>query len=288
MKKILFIALMAGFAMTAAAQISEGEPSAKTYTTGNRPEKGTFGLYFGVESDLFGGNLDDAGGFLTKPFPIVNLKYMLTDNLELRLGMRFRKDRASLNFGNDEDADNGIAYDESYKFKAVVSDNQFRPGIAYHFTKSNLLDVYAGAEGLIGWRRNFLKQWSEVDGNETSTTMTNQLFNRDNTTKGVQFGVGAFIGLQAFIARLPLAIGFEYGITTLWDGGMKNRSYVKNGDNDPVITYSEAANWDPNNWIQGASAAVGAQRGAQFDYMKARRGQWGNQVRFTISYYFNR
>lgn len=282
MKKILFIALMAGFAMTAAAQISEGEPSAKTYTTGNRPLKGTFGLYFGVESELF--DKTPNNGF--KPIPIVNLKYMLSDNLELRLGMKFWKNRESLKFGNDKDEDNGIAVDESYKAKAVVADNQFRPGIAYHFTKSNLLDVYAGAEGIIGWRRNVLKTWSEVDGNEFSSTTTNVLPNAENTTKGVQFGVGAFIGLQAFIARLPLAIGFEYGISTKWDGGMKNRTYVKTGDTDPITTYSEAANW--GRWLDGYSATVGAQRGNQFDYLKARKGQWGNQVRFTISYYFNR
>ena len=282
MKKILFIALMAGFAMTAAAQISEGEPSAKKYTTGNRPLKGTYGLYFGVESDLFGGNLNDAGGFLTKPFPIVNLKYMLSDNVELRLGMRFRKDRETLKYGNDKDEDNGIAFDESYKSKAVVADNQFRPGIAYHFTKSNLLDVYAGAEGIIGWRRNVLKTWSDVDDTETSITQTNA-YPFTGVSKGVQFGVGAFIGLQAFIARLPLAVGFEYGITTLWDGGMKNRTYVKVGDNDPITTYSDAANW------QYLAGTVAGQRGNnEFDYVKARKGSWGNQVRFTISYYFNR
>ena len=49
MKKILFSALMACFAMTASAQISEGAPSAKKYATGNRPMKGTFGLYVGAE-----------------------------------------------------------------------------------------------------------------------------------------------------------------------------------------------------------------------------------------------
>jgi len=283
MKKILFIALMAGFAMTAAAQISEGEPSAKTYTTGNRPLKGTFGLYFGVESDLFGGNLASANGFMRNPFPIVNLKYMLSDNLELRLGMKFWKDRETLKYGNDKDEDNGIAFDESHKATAVVSDNQFRPGIAYHFTKSNLLDVYAGAEGIIGWRRDVLKTCDVINGDETSITMTNPYLAQTGIAQGVQLGVGAFIGLQAFIARLPLAIGFEYGISTKWDGGMKSRFYQKVGDNDPVTTYSDAANWD---FLAGT---VPGQRGDNtFDYVKARKGQWGNQVRFTISYYFNR
>jgi hypothetical protein len=283
MKKILFIALMAGFAMTASAQISEGDPSAKTYTTGNRPEKGTFGLYFGIESDLFKGNLNDAGGFMKNPFPIVNLKYMLSDNLEARLGMKFWKQRETLKYGNDEDKDQGIT-EENFKNKYVEADNQFRPGIAYHFTKSNLLDVYAGVEGILGWRRQVTKTWSnDVDADiEISRTVRN---------RGIQFGAGAFIGLQAFIARLPLAIGFEYGISTKWDGALKQRTYNyrRVGSTETKETLFTQYD-DPDKGLvhlAGASAGVG-QKGGQFDHMKARKAAWGNQIRFTLSYYFNR
>ena len=117
MKKILFSALMACFALTASAQISEGAPSAKKYATGNRPTKGTFGLYVGAESDLFDRVTDR---FAFNPLPIVNLKYMVSDNFELRLGMKFWKQRESLHFGNDKGDVN--AYDEKYNAKAVVAE----------------------------------------------------------------------------------------------------------------------------------------------------------------------
>lgn len=277
MKKILFSALMACFALTASAQISEGAPSAKKYATGNRPTKGTFGLYVGAESDLFDRVTDR---FAFNPLPIVNLKYMVSDNFELRLGMKFWKQRESLHFGNDKGDVN--AYDEKYNAKAVVADNQFRPGFAYHFTKSNLLDVYAGIEGIVGWTRNGVYTNSTVDGIELATT---------TRTSTVQFGASAFIGLQAFIARLPLAIGLEYGVGTMWDGALRQKNYAKavNGGNTvEATTYAQNdAYFDPA-FLQGYANAIGGQQGGVYDWMKARKGAWGSQIRLTLSYYFNR
>jgi hypothetical protein len=272
MKKILFFALMASFVMTAAAQITEGAPSAKKYATGNRPLKGTYGLYFGVESELF----DKVPNTGFKPLPIVNLKYMVTDNFEARLGMKFWKQRYSFSGTNDENDEAATPIvDETQKAKYVTSDNEFRPGFAYHFTKSNLLDVYAGIEGVIGWRRNTLTNNWTLDG-ESGYNKT-----RSNA---VTLGAGAFIGLQAFIARLPLAIGFEYGISTKWDGGLKTRTATKpDNDTDETVQY----NVDP---ALAAAFPTGVPTGQQgfYDHMKARKGQWGNQIRFTLSYYFNR
>lgn len=275
MKKILFSALMACFALTASAQISEGAPSAKKYATGNRPTKGTFGLYVGAESDLFDRVTDR---FAFNPLPIVNLKYMVSDNFELRLGMKFWKQRESLHFGNDKGDVNAI--DEKYNAKAVVADNQFRPGFAYHFTKSNLLDVYAGIEGIVGWTRNGVYTNSTVDGFEVAAT---------TRTSTVQFGASAFIGLQAFIARLPLAIGLEYGVGTMWDGALRQKNYAKavNGGNT-VETTTYAQNDAYFNMLPGYAATIGGQQNGVYDWMKARKGAWGSQIRLTLSYYFNR
>lgn len=275
MKKILFSALMACFALTASAQISEGAPSAKKYATGNRPTKGTFGLYVGAESDLFDRVTDR---FAFNPLPIVNLKYMVSDNFELRLGMKFWKQRESLRFGNDKGDVN--AYDEKYSAKAVVADNQFRPGFAYHFTKSNLLDVYAGIEGIVGWTRNGVYTNSTANDIEVAAT---------TRTSTVQFGASAFIGLQAFIARLPLAIGLEYGVGTMWDGALRQKNYAKavNGGNT-VETTTYAQNDAYFNMLPGYAAAIGGQQNGAYDWMKARKGAWGSQIRLTLSYYFNR
>ena len=273
MKKILFSALMACFALTASAQISEGAPSAKKYTTGNRPTKGTFGLYVGAETDLFQDKLGTVDGPNIQILPIVNLKYMATDNFELRVGMRFWKQRESLSGTIEADEDAGLVK-ETVSNKWVTSDNQIRPGFAYHFTKSNLLDVYAGLEGMIGWRRNNIDlQSAEVDGVKGYANAR---------SRNIQFGANAFIGLQAFIARLPLALGLEYGVGTTWDGALKTRTSTKVGDNDAVVKYTV----DPTQFTN--ANIVSSQGVAAWDGLKARKGQWGSQIRVTLSYYFNR
>ena len=243
--------------------------------------KGTFGLYIGVENQLFN-TMGDAQSLQFNPLPIVNLKYMATDNFELRLGMKFWKQRESLAGGNDQNDDNGVTADEKFSQKWVNADNQFRPGFAYHFTKSNLLDVYAGIEGIVGWTRNGVYTNSTVDGIELATT---------TRTSTVQFGASAFIGLQAFIARLPLAIGLEYGVGTMWDGALRQKNYAKavNGGNTvETTTYAQNdAYFDPA-MLQGYANAIGGQQGGVYDWMKARKGAWGSQIRLTLSYYFNR
>jgi hypothetical protein len=284
MKKILFSALMACFALTASAQISEGAPSAKKYTTGNRPLKGTFGLYIGVENELFN-TLGDNFSLQFNPLPIVNLKYMATDNFELRLGMKFWKQRETLAGGNDQNDDNGVTADEKFSQKWVSADNQFRPGFAYHFTKSNLLDVYAGIEGIIGWQRNTLNTTIEIDGKKA--------INNTHDAR-IQFGAGAFIGLQAFIARLPLALGLEYGVSTVWDGAVRQKTYVKNENTDPATEYTiynpvyTANTGDVRDLQQVAEPFASTNNKGGWDYLKARKGAWGSQVRLTLSYYFNR
>ena len=272
MKKLLFTAFMAIFAVAASAQISEGAPSAKKYATGNRPTKGTFGLYFGVESDLFGYSKGDFG---VKPLPIVNLKYMVTDNVEARIGMRFWKERDNATGTMDKDDDKGYV-DETSSWKRVTSDNQIRPGVAYHFTRSNLLDVYTGIEGIFGWKRNTIDEKHEIDGKDAYT------YKRDAR---IQLGVGAFIGLQAYIARLPLAIGLEYGFGAMWDGAIRQKTTTKAVDADEVVTYAVQDDF----YHGGFASNVTNQKGEnKWDGLKARKGEWGSQVRLTISYFFNR
>jgi len=276
MKKILFSALMACFAMTASAQISEGAPSAKKYATGNRPTKGTFGLYVGAETDLFQDKLGTKDEPNIQILPIVNLKYMATDNFELRLGMRFWKQRESLK-GTMDEAEGVKA--ETQGAKWVQSDNQFRPGFAYHFTKSNLLDVYAGMEGILGWKRNTITANSEIDGVKSYA---------NTRSRNIQFGANAFIGLQVFIARLPLALGVEYGFGTMWDGALKTRSSAKSGDNDAVVTYTYDSDPTHNDAFKNAKITSSQAGVSAWDGLKARKGAWGSQARVTLSYYFNR
>lgn len=245
MKKLFSFVVAALFAVPTFAQISDAQPTSHTLKTGNRPVKGTYGLYMGVTSDMFKDWSDKH--ISVSSLPILNFKYMQTDNIELRLGFEFIKNKTTLK-GDVDDTD--------FKTKEVYGTNTFTPGFAYHFSPKNILDVYAGAELPIGWTRD--KKYSE-SGDYSSSTK-HGTFN---------IGLGGFVGLQAFIGHLPLALGVEYGLSAKLNLGDTYR-------------HSEEGNGSKNEWVSQTPD------GTQYDGLKKRDGAWGSQFRITLSYYFNK
>lgn len=279
MKKIFLTAVLAlCVGMSATAQISTGEPTAKKIRTGNRPQAGDFGLYLGMTSNMFK-NLAD-NDIKMDPLPLINLKYMITDNWEARVGLEFYRTRETLKTEIETDGYEGKyeGNDNTYtlkgKEKFVESQNHINPGIAYHFNSKNILDVYMGAEATIGWSRNSLyHDYSKLEGTEVKEGY-------NNTRKAsFQMGAGAFIGLQAFIADLPLAIGVEYGISTLFDTHLRYKNESQYGDGDEMVTYTPSMDDLPNLKAHGIG-------GGEYDGLKANKGKIGNQFRITLSYYF--
>lgn len=172
------------------AQISTGESTAQTIRTGNRAEKGDFGLYLGATSNMFQG-IGDSNTSISA-MPLINFKYMVTDKIEARLGFEWWSQTNTEKDSRDE----GDALSSDRKTNIM-----FYPGVAYHFNRSNILDVYVGAELPIGGGADAVKV--KYDGEEDEdATLTSTRF---------EIGLGAFVGLQAYICNLPLAVGLEYG-----------------------------------------------------------------------------
>ena len=208
------------------AQITTGENSSKVIRTGNRAQAGNFGIYFGATTDMFK-NL----GKGSKKFscaPLINIKYMQSDRLEYRLGLEWWKESTSLDY-------------DGHKSSNSESSFMFYPGVAYHFSRNNLLDVYVGGDLPIGFGSKGAEEGDE-----------------DFSASQFKVGLGAFIGLQAYIANLPLALGVEYGVNTLY-----------NHVGDGTMTQDGMT-------IQSIQKDLS-------------QSQWkiGHQVRFTLSYYFN-
>ena len=225
-KSFILIAALLMFAAGANAQISTGEPTAHVIRTGNRAQAGNFGIFVGGALD-FQRYLDDAEVDY-KTLPLINVKYMMDDETELRFGFEWWRK-------SDKDEADGTTIKSNEGQFGII------PGYAHHFSKNNLLDVYVGGEVPIV----FGSTKSEFDGTTSKSKYT-------------QFGVNAFIGLQAYIANLPLALGLEYGIGI-------NHKGVKDGtlteDGRTIQEYSKGNNQSRNTI--------------------------GNQVRLTLTYYFN-
>ncbi len=251
MKKFFSFVVVAMMAIPTFAQITEGEPRADVLPTGNRLEKGVWGVYVGagVTMDKKDKEFNDAKFRVS---PLVNVKYMFTDRIEGRLGVEFGKNKTRVGY-TVEAGEEGATKDGVVK--NVLAHNYFNPGVAYHFSKKNLLDVYAGAELPFGWERN--------------TTIGELGDYKENTYQGqFNIGAGAFIGLQAFIGRLPLALGLEYGIQTMFTAGAGKTKTVSYDGEKEQTSYTHE--------LLGGSATK----------MSARKGEILSQARITLSYYF--
>ncbi len=249
MKKLFTLMVMALAAIGAQAQITTGESTSNVVRTGNRAQAGDFGIYFGATSDMFKKIGETRNGdFKLSAMPLINLKYMKSDNLEYRLGIEWWKKSNSESVTAETMDENGNKSSKTTDTNTSESSFMLYPGIAYHFNSRNLLDVYFGGELPIGLAG---ASWDNGDTSEGATNF--------------RVGLGAFIGLQAYIANLPIAVGAEYGLST-------QLSTVSDGS---LTQDGMTINMDAGNGT-----------GVVKDHSQTK---WiiGSQFRFTLSYYFN-
>lgn len=253
---IVMILLFVGTIMPVMAQISEGEPYSRTIRTGNRPGSGDWGIFIGP-------SLTDIGSMVNREvswqgLPLVNIKHYYNDELELRCGIQLSKttDKLSGSLLEEEDYQNVISYETFYK--ETESYYRLTPGVAYHFSSKNLLDVYVGASLPIGVSSD--KYINRFDGDNYGS----------QTRTSFEIGLGAFIGLQCFVADLPVAIGLEYGITGYKSLGEQYKNITTDEDGVEQVFYTETPYSDYNLYSE----------------LKKSSGYLGSDVRFTISYFF--
>lgn len=233
---------MALMTLGANAQITTGESTSKVVRTGNRAQAGNFGIYFGGTTDMFK-SIFSGEDVNFSALPLINLKYMGTDKLEYRLGLEWWNKTTSTSVTFDGEKEGSTTTVDTSNGESSF---MFYPGIAYHFNNKNLLDVYVGGElpfGFAGY---------SFDNDDT-----------DGSTSNFRIGLGAFIGLQAYIANLPIALGLEYGISTLYNT-VSNGALSQDG---MTIDYNNG-NYYKEDWSQS-------------------RWTLGHQIRVTLSYYFN-
>lgn len=117
----------------------------------------------------------------------------------------------------------------------------------------------------MGWNSFTSLKESSSDSNSFKTTK-----------RAFTIGVGAFIGVQAFVANLPLAIGVEYGLSSRFDAGLKYKyEDTENGKTQVYYSPSEDSRLGHYDFYD-----------TEFSKLKAKKGTIGNQIRVTLSYYF--
>lgn len=255
-KSLLTAAMFVLMATQAFGQISTGTPTHRTLPTGNRPVAGDWGLFIGPSiNEINDLTKKDTNLDTWYMLPLVNVKYYYTDNIEFRAGLQVSSKtwKTSGTLMNTTDFSSGKdEYEKQHDAYYRLS-----PGIAYHFATTNILDVYVGAQLPFGLSTD--KYTYQYDGKN------------DGTCKRTSFeiGLGAFIGLQCFIADLPLAVGLEYGFSGVKYFGQKEKHIILDNDDNEQTYYTTPGDTKP------------------YKSLKSTKGYFGSDLRITLSYYFN-
>jgi hypothetical protein len=173
MKKVFLIAL--GFFAFQAVSAQE--------SISYKPKKGTLTTEVGLNGGLNNAEIDLNGG-------VVKFRYFLKDDIALRAGL-------GLNSSKEENPFTSGGSDGTETIKE--SDNTVKLGIEKHFSGTNRLSTYAGAELIIGFGKD--SEESSLDnGNSTSFEQ-----------KSSGFGLGIFSGADYYIAQ-KVYLGVEAGL----------------------------------------------------------------------------
>ncbi|MCD4697050.1 MAG: transporter [Bacteroidales bacterium] len=257
---LLFISFIIGLTLPANAQLSEREDNPSVIKTGTRPVEGNFGLFVGPRfseiREMTDNNIDVRG------LPLVNVKYYLSNNVEGRVGIQYYKTKQILEGTLAED-EVGNSVDNQ-----IESFFRLSPGIAYHFSPRNILDAYVGVSIPFGTENNKVEtNWE----NESTGDYVEEAVKKSTFVYGYNF----FIGLQAFVADLPFAIGLEYGISGLIHSGLQYEH-----------EYSESI--EGNNENQTFYTTDGNNFSVKYDDLKFKKFEGGSDLRITLSYFFGK
>lgn len=275
--RYLLSLLLLGVPFLMNAQLSDRVNNPSTLRVGTRPIQGNMGIYFGMSSgdikdfiDQFQEDYDYQG------VPLVSLKYYLTDRWVGRMGFQTYRKSEIIEGEVDPALSPQLITERNYN--NISGRYLFSPGVEYHFAGTNLLDVYAGGLVPLGSKRETFTDDTRYSTGEY------QLYSREKKT--FVYGCEVFIGLQAFIADLPLALGFDFGLAGLGNlkDKYKHKEYVSvGGITSEQIYYTTEE--DPGNADRASKGGTGL---IKYRDLKAQNFELDGNVRVTITWFFNR
>ncbi len=264
MKKLQYAVLfiLALGSTNAFSQLSDRVNSPSTFKVGTRPVMGNYGLFLGLAYNeleyWFDHDLEYNG------LPIVSLKYYRTDNNVWRIGFQTSTTNKILK-GTVDPAINPSTLTEK-KLIDNTSRLTFYPGYEHHFTSSNIMDVYMGMLVPVGWDR-------EKYVNEEARGSNFNNYSRTRTS--LTYGFEAFIGVQAFVADLPLAFGIDFGAAAM--------GHLFDKYKHEVNTKVGASTTEQVYYTVDDSGT-----GILYESLSRRDYQLQGNVRLTITYFFKK
>jgi hypothetical protein len=271
MKKICFTMLLTAlflFANQSFAQLSTRENEAEIVKLGARPVAGDmcFSLSYPILRDnTFGLKMNKN---LLQYNDFITYRYYLTDKLVLKMGLMFWKSRART-AGTTIDTAKFAVSTNDY----MVNDRQYSiiPGVEQHFSVGNIFDIWVGGNLNVGFGKN-----SNISNVELVNGDYNNYEEKRNTTL---VGVGGAIGVNVFIAHLPLSIGLKYNFNSDWTFGGK----WKVAESTKVGTTET----DKEYFIQDEDARD-IPDALQYDKLKRNLWDTNQEIRVVLNIYFSK
>jgi hypothetical protein len=278
------------FSLEAQAQLSDRINNPSALRVGTRPVAGNFGFFLALETDQFE-DLFDEQTEVENAIPLINVRYYLQDDLVLRAGISMWKKARSVDGEIDTTTsatnpfqNGGQGYGATYEHREVESYTLLNIGVEKHFKASNLLDGYVGVSLPLGYTR--ANNSSNVNGIDGSTDFLETTTTRFSFVYGAEF----FVGANAFVADLPLAIGVEMGIRGIGLRGDKFRNEYEGSTGGVGYSgeyYTNNIDDFENTAVQADLDNGGPGGGPiQFSSLNARSFDTQAMIRFSISYFF--
>jgi len=196
-----------------------------------------------------------------RSLPVVSFKYYLTDKWVLNLGIKSSKSKKvvigeSDSTLNDYKMTSNETRDVESKFLCMV-------GVEKHFVPTNVWDVYFGARLPFG-------MVNDVNTSDV-TYMNGNYITNEQKRHCFAYGIDTYVGIQMFVADLPLAFSVEVALSGF-------------GYRNDKVKHNEEFN------LNGVSGKQEYQTTDGDDYkyssLKVRSFERETDVRLTLNYYF--
>ncbi|MFT7085963.1 MAG: hypothetical protein ACJAV5_001685 [Vicingaceae bacterium] len=279
---ILGLLLALIFSTEVEAQLSDRINNPSTIKSGARPVAGNFGFFLALGIDQIE-DLTEEATEVENAIPLINVRYYLRDDLVVRGGIAsWKKSRilegeidTSSAFGNLNPG--GQGFGANYEHREVDAYTLLNIGIEKHFKPTNILDGYVGVSLPLGYSRGALYTNRGADGTADFLTVETSRFS-------FVYGAEFFVGINAFVADLPLALGVEMGFRGLGKLGDKFKTTYEGQTNGQG--YSGEVFQNNIDDFEDTQAQFEADNIA-FSSLKARSFDTQGMIRFSINYYFN-
>jgi hypothetical protein len=171
---------------------------------------------------------------------------------------------------------------EEYTHIETEASWNLNAGIERHFDMSNIIDAYVGLNGNLGYSRAIQTtkiSWDDGDYNNT-----------EGSSFGITYGLETIIGINLFVADLPIAVGFEYGASFKNYGANKFKYEYDEQINTGTIDQTSSKGTYYLSQIDDFEdvTANSFANNVQFADLKAKRFDIMSLARLTFTYYLKR